>query len=207
HDRQPRFEESDMSLEQSSLNRATGWERGPHVRAYIIRSGPAFASGNSGSRKQEPIRQQQGSSGAERPRHASGQTGAAAARRPGGKRIGRRDGPCTPNALRGSHGSSLASSNPFTRSRKSARAIWAIERREVQDGGGSPKLVVRGVGTAAHVVGEQVQHGSCPLPPKKSMKRWAWEPGSFLGSDLHNPRQKLATKTNSIQRRRSHSGH
>jgi hypothetical protein len=47
---------------------------------------------------------------------------------PGSNRIGRRVGPCTWNALRGSHGSSLASLKPFTRSRRSDRAIRASRR-------------------------------------------------------------------------------
>src|SRR5439155_21890432 len=49
---------------------------------------------------------------------------------PGAKRIGRRVGPCTWNALRGSHGSALASWISFSLSRKSARAIFASRDRK-----------------------------------------------------------------------------
>ena len=37
-----------------------------------------------------------------------------------------------------------------------------IELREVEDGQALPHLVVGGVGVAAHVVGEKVEHSSCP---------------------------------------------
>jgi len=42
-----------------------------------------------------------------------------------------------------------------------------IERREVEDGRAVPHLLVCGVGVAAHVVGEKVEHSSCPPLPNE----------------------------------------